>query len=289
MANTVTYETIYENVLQDRLDHPTNWKEICSVKLSNTRIISTSYWSTTPAVQSVTRGTGFAFQDFGETAETMTISTERDLGVYVDFGDLAQSPWTTRNEIYNRIAALLDEFIETNLLAQNASWTDFDNSHIGGGAGNITVSAANIDDIARAIKRRVRKANGHKQLQQYGAFVEGRPEDLEFVEAFAQANGFQTADDFLKNGFAEQIKYLDTHWYWNESEQTANHLFAGVRKMHRIGILEAVYGVMHDIKLPAGSTNNNLSGMGYYSRIGLGHLAPNTVVPLLFDVLVATP
>ena len=270
-------------------DHPTNWKEVCSVKLTNTRVVSTSYWSTTPAVQSVTRGTGFAFQDFAETAESLTISTERDLGVYVDFGDLAQSPWTTRNEIYNRIAALLDEFIETNLLAQNASWTDFDNSHIGGGAGNITVSAGNIDDIARAIKRRVRKANGHKQLKQYGSFVIGRPEDMEFVEAFAQANGFATADEFLKNGFAEQIKYLDTHWYWNESEQAANHLFAGVRKMHRIGVLDAVYGVMHDIKLPAGSTNNNLSGMGYYSRIGIGHLAPNTVTPILYDVLVATP
>lgn len=222
----------------------------------------------------------------------MTISTERDLGVYVDLGDLAQSPWTTRNEIYNRIAALLDEFIETNLYAQHASWTDFGTLSIGGAGTDtslITVSETNIDNIARALKRRVRKNNGWKQLQQYGLFVSGRPEDIESVEAFGQTNGFTSADEFLKNGFSPQVKYLDVHWYYNESEQTANHLFAGVRKMHRIGLLDAVYGVTHDIMLPAGSTNNNLSGKGFYSRIGLGHLTPNTVVGLAYDLNVATP
>ena len=290
MANTVTYETLYESALQDRLDHPTNWKEFCSVKKTNTRVVSTSYWSTTPAAQTVTRGTGFAFQDFAETADTLTISTERDLGVYVDFGDLYQSPWTTRNEIYNRIAALLDEFIETNLLAQHASWTDFGTSSIGGGGTNaslITVGAANIDDIIRAVARRVRKGNGHREMRQYGTFAEWRPEDFEFLEAFAQANGFQSADEYLKNGFAEQVKYLGMNHYWNESEQTANHIFAGVRKMQRLGILAGVYGVMHDIKLPAGSSNNNLSGMGYYSRIGIGWLTPNTVAGILYDINVA--
>ena len=242
-------------------------------------------------MQSVTRGTAFAFQDFVETAETLTISTERDLGVYVDFADLAQSPWTTRNEIYNRIAALLDEFIETNLLAQHASWTNFGTSSIGGGGtatDPITISANNIDDIARAMKRIIRKANGHKQMRQYGTFAVVRPEDFEYLEAFAQANGFMTADEFLKNGMAEQVKYLGVNWYWNESEQTANHLFAGVRKMQRLGVLSSVYGVMHDIKLPAGSTNNNLSGMGYYSRIGIGHLTPNTVAGILLDINVAS-
>jgi len=76
--------------------------------------------------------------------------------------------------------------------------------------------------------------------------------------------------------------------YWNQSEQTANHLFAGVRKMHRLGVMAATYGVMHDIELPAGSTNNNLSGMGYYSRVSIGHLVPGTVSGITYDINVAT-
>ena len=242
-------------------------------------------------MQSVTRGTGFAFQDFAETADTLTIATERDLGVYVDYGDLAQSPWTTRNEIYNRIAALLDEFIETNLLAQHASWTNMGNGDITGGTANdttqITVSASVIDDIIRGVRRLIRVGNGHKQMNQYGTFATWSPVHFEFLEAFAEANGFMTADEFLKNGFSEQVKYLGMNHYWNQSELAANHVFAGVRKMQRLGVMAATYGVTHDIDLPAGSSNNNLSGKGFYSRISIGRLTPKTVSGLVFDINVA--
>jgi len=78
MANTITYETLYEDVLQDRLDHPTTWKEMCDVTITDTKLISSSYMSTTPSVQTVTRGTAHAMQDFAETAETLDIATGRD-------------------------------------------------------------------------------------------------------------------------------------------------------------------------------------------------------------------
>ena len=67
VANTITYETTFEDVLQDRLDHPTTWKEMCDVTITNTRVISSSYMSSTPAVQTVTRGTGVALQTFATT------------------------------------------------------------------------------------------------------------------------------------------------------------------------------------------------------------------------------
>src|SRR3990167_4362741 len=156
VANTITYETTYDDVLQDRLDHPTTWKEMCDVTMSDVQVYSTSYMSTTPTVTTVTRGTGLVGSTFAETAETMTISTGRDLGLFVDLADLAQSPWTKPAELFDRIGALLNEFIETNTLAQHASWTDFDNASIGGAAGNITVSASNIDDIIRGVKREIR-------------------------------------------------------------------------------------------------------------------------------------
>jgi len=148
-------------------------------------------------------------QTFVETAETLTISTGRDLGLFVDWGDLAQSPWTKPAELFDRIGALLNEFIEANVLAQHASWTDFGTLSIGGGGAatdQITVSATNIDDIIRGIKREIREANGQSQMNTNGVGFIWRAADFEILEAFVQANGFATADKALKEGTAEGVE-----------------------------------------------------------------------------------
>lgn len=286
IANTITYETLYEDVLQDRLDHPTTWKEMCDVTITDTRVISSSYMSTTPSVQSVTRGTGHSMQTFAETAESLTISTGRDLGLFVDWADLAQSPWSKPAELFDRIGALLNEFIEANVLAQHASWTDFDNASIGGAAGNITVSASNIDDIIRGVKREIREANGQMMMNRYGVGFVWRAADFEYLEAFVQANGFATADQALKEGTVEGIKYLGATHYWS-NDHTANHVLAGVKKIQRLGILRGTYGKAHTIDFPAGDSNTYLSGRSFYSRVDIGHLTPTAHVGLVFDVNVA--
>lgn len=61
-------------------------------------------------------------------------------------------------------------------------------------------------------------------------------------------------------------------------------MFAGVRKLHRIGILRGTYGKAHTIPFPAGSSNNNLSGVAYYSRVDLGTLAPGGYTTILYDI-----
>lgn len=286
VANTVTYQTLYEDILQNRLDHPTTWKEMCDVVITDTRVISTSYMSTTPSVQTVTRGTGHSMQTFAETAETLTISTGRDLGLFVDWADLAQSDWTKPAELFNRIGALLNEFIETSVLAQYASWTTFDNASIGGAAGNITVSASNIDDIIRGIKREIRKASGQALMNEKGVGIVWRPADFEILEAFVQANGFTTADEALKNGTVEGLKYLNVYHYWS-NDLTAGKLFGGVRKCQRLGILRGTYGRAHTIDFPAGDTNTYLSGQSFYSRVDIGHLTPTSLLPVLFNINVA--
>lgn len=286
VANTVTYSTLYEDVLQDRLDHPTTWKEMCDVTYTDTQVISSSYMSTTPSVQTVTRGTGHSMQTFAETAETLTISTGRDLGLFVDWADLAQSPWTKPAELFDRIGALLNEYIESAVLAQHASWTDFDNASIGGAAGNITVSAANIDDIIRGIKRKIREANGQMLMAQNGVGIVWRAADFEILEAFVQANGFSTADTALTNGTVEGLKYLGVYHYWS-NDHTSGHVFAGVRKLQRLGILRGTYGRAHTIDFPAGDTNTYLSGRSFYSRVDIGHLTPTAYKPLIFDVNVS--
>jgi hypothetical protein len=289
MANTVIYTTDYETTLQRRLAHPQNWKEVCSVLYTDTRTINTGYMSTVPAVQTVTRGTVFNPQDFALTAETLTISTGRDMPIYVDFADLAQTGYNSQMEIAETQGDLLNEFIETNVLAQHATWTN-----IGDSAGTIAsgvttvivVSASNIDDIIRGVKRIIRVANGQNIMKRNGVFIIWRPADFELLEAFVQANGFQMADMALKGGTVEGFNYMGVDHYWS-NDLAANHLFAGVKKAQRLGVLRSLYGKMYTQNFPAGSSGGILSGTLFYSRVDIGHLSPTTLIPLLYDVNVA--
>ncbi len=291
VANTITYQTLYEDTLQNRLDHPTTWKEMCEVTITDTRVISTSYMSTTPSTQAVTRGTGAALQLFAETAETLTISTGRDLGLVVDWADLAQSPWTKPAELFNRIGALLNEYIESQVLGQHASWTNFgvgDLNAVGPAADTtaITVTAGNIDDIIRGVKRVIRTNNGQSLMNANGVGFVWRPQDFELLEAFVQANGFATADTALTEGTIEGLHYLGCDHYWS-NDFTAGHVMAGVKKAQRLGILRGTYGRAHTIDFPAADSNMFFSGQAFYSRVDIGHLTPNTLVGVILDVNVA--
>lgn len=146
--------------------------------------------STTPSTKEVIRGTAHDMQLFGETAQTLTISTGRDLGIFVDWADLAQSPWTKPAELFDRIGALLNEYVETAVLDNYGNWTDFGLASIGGGGAatdTITVSASNIDDIIRGVKREIREANGGAMMNRNGVGFVWRTPDFELLEAFVQA------------------------------------------------------------------------------------------------------
>lgn len=289
ISTTYTYETTFDDVLQDRLDHPTTFKEMCDITYTNTRVISSSYFGTFPSVTTVTRGTGLAMNTISETAETLTISTGRDLGVYVDWADLAQSPWTKPAELFDRIGALLNEFIEADVLGRHASWTNFGDT--GGGvlglaSTAITVTASNIDDIIRGVKTQIRVANGASKMNQFGVGFVWRPADFELLEAFTQANGTMTADKFLTEGTMPGLHYLGCDHYWS-NDYTAGHVMAGVKKIERLGILSATYGRSHTIDFPAADSNTFFSGQAFYSRVDIGHLTPSGLSTIIFDVNVA--
>lgn len=289
MANTITYETLFEQTLQERLAAPQNWKEMCDVEMTNTRVISSSYISTTgawAAVATLTRGTAFDPTDVAETAETLTISTGRHVTTYFDFGDLAQSPWTTEKEIFQRAGERLGEFIETNVLAQHASWRNIglvggtwtDNNDTAG-----AVSASNVDDLVRLTRRVVREQSGHDKMRANGLGFVWCPASFEFIEAFAQANGFESADRALERGLSPQVNYLGaTHYVSNNN--TTDHMFAGVRKLQRLGILRGTFGRMHKFPGIAGTSGGVQSGIAYHTRVDIGHLTPTTYAALLFDV-----
>lgn len=156
---------------------------MCKVDMTNTYTISSSYLTAPTGATTVTRSTGLIGSSLTEVQESFNVSNGRDVGLFVDLGNLAQSPWTKPAELFDRIGALLNEAIEAAVLARHGSWTDFDNASIGGSAGNITVSANNIDDIIRGVKREIREANGQAMMNRHGVGFVWRAADFEYLEA----------------------------------------------------------------------------------------------------------
>ena len=84
-------------------------------------------------------------------------------------------------------------------------------------------------------------------------------------------NGYQIADLALKNGIAPEraFHYMGVDHFLT-TQQTANHRFAGVKKLGALGILKSTYGLPFFNQDPAGSSNNALSGLGIVTRTDYG-------------------
>jgi hypothetical protein len=243
--------------------------------------------ATESTVQTGTRGSAYGYGDFALTNSTLTIGTKRIDSNYIDFADLAQCQYATQMEMADRQAHKLSDVVETALLATHASWTDFGDA--GGGAlglaaTQITVSTSNIDDIVSGVRREIIVANGMAEMLDKGVFFVWRPADFEKLEKWAQANGFNLADATLKNGImTTQGYYIDGAYHYVSNSHTANHVFAGVRKIARIGILSTTYGRVYYKEEPA-NADGQLSGVSVTSRIDFGTQIPTGLVTLLYDV-----
>ncbi len=276
--NTGVYKEEWETKLQERLDYPITWKEVADVKFSLSKIINWPYMSTVPSVQAGTRGCAYGYAQFALTNDYVDIATKYVSPQFIDRADLAQCSFANQMTIAELQGQLLNEQIESAMLADYAAWTDFDNSAIGGSAGNITVSANNIDKIIRAVKRKVGEANGQSLFDRNDGFVIWRYKDLESLEQFAQANGFNLADKALKEGIKSGYYFMDMFHYVS-NKHSSNHIMAGVKKLYRIGILSATYGQVTINQDPAAT-----SGIGIVARVDYGVQTPVNYASLLFDV-----
>lgn len=285
--NTGVYPEEWMTKLQERLDHPTCWREIMDVIYSDTKIFNVPYMSTEPSVTTGTRGTAYTFSDFALTNEALDISQKYMEPVFIDRADMAQMPLVSQMSIAEQQAAQMSERIESYVLAQHASWTNVGDNGSGGIASGsttaITVTASNIDDIIRGVKRIITVANGKSLADRNGVFFVWRPADFELIEQFVQANGYNTADAALKNGLdsAGGYYYMGAYHY-QSNDITAGHLFAGVKKIGKLGILRSTYG-----KTVVTEDPNLQSGFGIVSRIDIGVLFPTKHVGLLYDINVA--
>lgn len=297
MANSLAYNKHdYVTALRGRLNLPTNWQEVMNVKYSDVRtIVNAALAATEPAVQTYSQSstTGYSFQDFTLTADTLTINTYRVLPIFIDEADRYQQSYFDQMKIADYQGKKINEYLESQTLAQHASGVDFGAGDLANTSTDdttqISVSATNVDDIVRAVKRKVFKNNGIESALERGMYIVWRPEDHELLEAFAQANGFNEADAALKNGLPPlTVKYLGVDNMLSTSH-TANHIMAGVKKSADLGILRSTFGKVKFIEDPAGSSNNNVSGLGVVSRVDYGFSFPTagSLNQLTLDVNVA--
>ena len=115
-----------------------------------------------------------------------------------------------------------------------------------------------------------------------------RPADWTFLVTYMQAKGFQFADEALRDGGKGRMgKESLGLFHYVSTSHTANHLFGGVRKVQKLGILTQTYGKVYKAEMPASSTAGSLSGTQIHTRLDYGLLIPTNLKPTCFDVNVA--
>lgn len=289
--NTGTYPQEWAAKLQERLNHPTNWKEVAKIIYTNTRIMNVPYMpvANEPVMQTGTRGTAYGVTDFTLSNDALTINVFKPIASFIDQADLAQCTFVSQMEMADLQGRKINEQIETAMMADHASWTNFGDT--GGGALGlattaITVSATNVDDIIRGLKREIVKANGLDLANRNGMFIVWRPADFEMLEQFVQANGFQVADRALVDGIDMGFKYLNVYHYQSNDFATG-HVFAGVKGLYTIGILKSTFGQIKINQDPPITGAGPVSGISIVARADYGLLTPTHYLPVLFDVNVA--
>ena len=281
---SIVYKEEFETKLQERLDAPMVWKEVCKVIYTNTNTIHNPYLTDATAFTG-TRGTGYTSVAAATVDDTLVISTYYGSAEHIDRADLAQKTFSDWMAMAENMATVLNEKVETGMLAEHAQWTNFDNASIGGSAGNITVSESNIDDIITEMKTAIRTAGGGSLASRNGMFIIWREADFAKVERLASSQGFSTADNVLGNGIKQGFTYLGVENY-SSSKHTSGHVFGGVKKAFTAGICKSTYGLMTDIVNPVVSSAQ-ISGVGLETRIDLAFTAWVKMTPVLFDILVA--
>lgn len=283
MANTIVFNKHdYVTRLRARINKPVNWTDVLNVKYSDARTVVNGSISTEATVQTGTRGTAYGYSDFTITADTLTINTYRVIPIFIDEADRYQQSYADQMSIASFQGKKISEYLESQMLAQHGSFKDFGVTDLAAGVADdttaITVSATNIDDIIRAIKRKLYKNDGVEFAIEKGVFIIWRPEDYELLEGYVQANGFSEADVALKNGIPIGMRYMGVD-HLLSTQHTANHLFAGIKGMGECGILRSTYGKAKFIEDP-----NLQSGLGVVSRVDYGWNFPAYNAQFFMDI-----
>jgi len=75
-------------------------------------------------------------------------------------------------------------------------------------------------------------------------------------------------------------------YHYVSTSHTANHLFGGVRKIMKLGLLKSTFGKTYVSETP-GHADGMLSGTTIHTRLDYGFKTQTNVAGLVFDVNVA--
>jgi len=276
----------WKTKLQDRLGYNTNWKEVCNVEYTDTKVLMNPYMSSVPSMQSHTRGTPYTYQTMTITNEYVSIDQSYILPIPIDRADLAQLTFLKAMDLADLQGTLISEKYETDMLANHAMWTNFDAGTLDDGTATtvaIDVDINNIFDIIGRMKTKITEANGDKLAGRNGMFIIWTAMQFEVLENFAAANGFNTADYALKNGLDAGFYYRGVYHY-KSNLHSSNHVFGGVRKLFHLGILKATHGDVHYVEEPS-TADGALSAIGVNTRMDWEFKAWTNTKGLLFDII----
>ena len=279
-----TYKEQWTEALQEELDSPCYWKDVCEITYTDNKILHNPYY-TDPTITTGTRGCPNVPVAVTITDDDTTIDTYSYVYQIIDRADAAQEGGYAKASYFGqRQGVLVNETLEA------AVWTG---AYGGGtdmgtetftntaGATAITVETSNIPDIISAVKREIREAGGEALAKKNGIFIAWRPADFEKLEQVMQANGFNLADYFLKNG-TEQGAFWNGVYHYASNFLTAAHDVGGIRKGIHLGILRTTFGQLVTIQDPG-----EISGLGYKTRVDHKVKVWSKMASCIFDINVA--
>ena len=205
MANALTaYNPEYwAKLSQSLLDKMLVGKEIAKFEdggiLSDGDTFNKPYRSR-PYVANYTKGSAVEIQDVTTTNEALDVDQSKIVPVYVDDVDAKQNKYDIANEMIKDNVHLLGREIDYKILSQVTNATlDIDDGDIGGTSGSpISVTASNATNVFGTTQAELAAGNVERNQPWYLVLD---PNTINIVMQSFVANGFQTADASLRNGF----------------------------------------------------------------------------------------
>lgn len=223
-----------------------------------------------------------------QTNQTLTVSITEIVSDYKDYADQAQSNYANLGDIGTYLGRKMNERLQAISLANHGNWTNFGDT--GGGVLGLSATAyssssTNIDDTIRGIIEQIQTANGWELYMENGGFAEWRPKDWTFLVQYMQSMGYSFADEALRDGGKGRMgKETMGLFHYVSTQHSSNHVFAGVRKVQKLGLLTFTYGKIFRNENPASSTAGSLRGTQIYTSVDYGQLIPTNLLPTIFDV-----
>lgn len=157
------------------------------------------------SVADYTKGTAVTMKDLSATDEYLTVATTKVVPFYIDEIDKIQNLYSAADEWTRKAGYSLGNDIDGDFLeeAANASYS-FDDSDVtatnGGAAGSaIIMSKTNAVEVVSLVKAEM-NANSIPGDKAWDLIID--PVTASYIEQQVVANGFNTADLALKNGYA---------------------------------------------------------------------------------------